>query len=53
MNLFLACRPFHRNWQISPDPGSEFKFHDVKHDPISDHVALQIAASQLYRVSLL
>jgi len=21
MNLFLGCRPFHRNWQINPDPG--------------------------------
>lgn len=21
LNLYLACRPFHRNWQISPDPG--------------------------------
>lgn len=22
-NLFLACRPFHKNWQIYPDPGSK------------------------------
>ncbi|KAK3385717.1 hypothetical protein B0H63DRAFT_494579 [Podospora didyma] len=22
MNLFLACRPFHKNWQINPDPGN-------------------------------
>ncbi|KAF9874455.1 hypothetical protein CkaCkLH20_08018 [Colletotrichum karsti] len=21
-NLFLACRPFHKNWQIYPDPGN-------------------------------
>ncbi|EEH33192.2 hypothetical protein PAAG_04245 [Paracoccidioides lutzii Pb01] len=21
LNLFLACRPFHKNWQIYPDPG--------------------------------
>lgn len=20
-NLFFSCRPFHRNWQINPDPG--------------------------------
>jgi hypothetical protein len=20
-NLFFGCRPFHRNWQINPDPG--------------------------------
>lgn len=23
MNLFLSCRPFHKNWQIYPDPGSK------------------------------
>ncbi|KAI1398260.1 hypothetical protein F4819DRAFT_489745 [Hypoxylon fuscum] len=22
LNLFLGCRPFHRNWQICPDPGN-------------------------------
>ncbi|CCF38220.1 hypothetical protein CH063_09363 [Colletotrichum higginsianum] len=22
MNLFLACRPFHKNWQIYPNPGN-------------------------------
>ncbi|OTA82176.1 hypothetical protein M434DRAFT_84918 [Hypoxylon sp. CO27-5] len=22
MNLFLACRPFHKYWQINPDPGN-------------------------------
>lgn len=22
-NLFLVCRPFHKNWQIHPDPGSK------------------------------
>ncbi|OAT04807.1 hypothetical protein BDBG_01303 [Blastomyces gilchristii SLH14081] len=22
LNLFLACRPFHKNWQIYPDPGN-------------------------------
>jgi hypothetical protein len=22
MNLYLACRPFHKYWQINPDPGS-------------------------------
>ncbi|GJD04707.1 kinesin-like protein [Colletotrichum higginsianum] len=22
MNLFLACRPFHKNWQIYPNPGT-------------------------------
>ncbi|ROT39959.1 hypothetical protein SODALDRAFT_332106 [Sodiomyces alkalinus F11] len=22
LNLFLACRPFHRMWQIHPDPGN-------------------------------
>ncbi|KAH7308964.1 hypothetical protein B0I35DRAFT_359934 [Stachybotrys elegans] len=22
MSLFLSCRPFHRYWQISPDPGN-------------------------------
>lgn len=21
INLFAGCRPFHRNWQINPDPG--------------------------------
>lgn len=22
INLFSGCRPFHRYWQINPDPGS-------------------------------
>ncbi|KAI0157118.1 hypothetical protein GGR52DRAFT_577115 [Hypoxylon sp. FL1284] len=22
LNLFLGCRPFHKNWQINPDPGN-------------------------------
>ncbi|KAL1582165.1 hypothetical protein WHR41_09040 [Cladosporium halotolerans] len=22
LNLFLGCHPFHRNWQINPDPGN-------------------------------
>ncbi|KAI1371623.1 hypothetical protein F4677DRAFT_305867 [Hypoxylon crocopeplum] len=22
LNLFLSCRPFHKNWQINPDPGN-------------------------------
>lgn len=26
LNLFLGCRPFHRNWQINPDPGGMFYF---------------------------
>jgi len=25
MNLFLGCRPFHRNWQINPDPGGVYR----------------------------
>lgn len=23
ITIFAACRPFHKNWQINPDPGSE------------------------------
>jgi hypothetical protein len=23
-NLFFGCRPFHRNWQIHPDPGGVY-----------------------------
>ncbi|KAI2629909.1 hypothetical protein GGR54DRAFT_284512 [Hypoxylon sp. NC1633] len=23
LNLFLGCRPFHKNWQIYPNPGNE------------------------------
>lgn len=23
MSILLGCSPFHRNWQIYPDPGSE------------------------------
>lgn len=26
LNLFLGCHPFHRNWQINPDPGSTWAF---------------------------
>lgn len=22
--MFLGCRPFHKYWQIYPDPGSEY-----------------------------
>lgn len=22
MSILFGCRPFHKNWQISPDPGS-------------------------------
>jgi hypothetical protein len=24
-NLFFGCRPFHRNWQINPDPGGMYR----------------------------
>jgi hypothetical protein len=23
ITIFSACQPFHKNWQINPDPGSE------------------------------
>lgn len=26
ITIFSACRPFHKNWQINPDPGSETLF---------------------------
>ena len=25
--ILLGCRPFHRQWQIYPDPGSESERH--------------------------
>ena len=28
-NLFFSCRPFHRNWQINPDPGGVYRLEVV------------------------
>lgn len=25
LSILLGCRPFHKNWQINPDPGSKFR----------------------------
>jgi len=31
-SILLGCQPFHRNWQINPDPGSMF-FQALHHKP--------------------
>jgi hypothetical protein len=26
LSILFGCHPFHKNWQIFPDPGSQFPF---------------------------
>lgn len=32
LSIMLGCHPFHKNWQIYPDPGSEYY---IKYIPLS------------------
>jgi hypothetical protein len=27
LSILLGCQPFHKNWQIFPDPGSTYSSH--------------------------
>ena len=41
LSILLGCQPFHKNWQINPDPGSEFTLYPFP-IPSSTHLKSKI-----------